>query len=35
LALETAVFAALFATEDKRIGMQAFLAKEKPSFTGK
>jgi enoyl-CoA hydratase len=35
LALETAVFAPLFATEDKRIGMQAFLDKEKPSFTGK
>jgi enoyl-CoA hydratase/carnithine racemase len=35
LALESAVFAALFATEDKRIGMQAFLDKQKPAFTGK
>lgn len=35
LALESQLFAALFATEDKRIGMAAFLAKQKPDFTGK
>ncbi|HEY3503057.1 MAG TPA: enoyl-CoA hydratase-related protein [Actinocatenispora sp.] len=35
LALESHLFAALFATEDKKIGMAAFLAKQKPDFTGK
>ncbi len=35
LALETHLFAALFATEDKREGMTAFVEKRKPKFTGK
>ena len=35
LALESTLFAALFATQDKAVGMNAFLAKEKPTFTGK
>ncbi|GAA3510801.1 enoyl-CoA hydratase/isomerase family protein [Actinocatenispora rupis] len=35
LALESHLFAALFATDDKRIGMDAFVAKQKPDFTGK
>jgi enoyl-CoA hydratase/carnithine racemase len=35
LALESHLFAALFATEDKNVGMRAFLAKAKPDFTGK
>jgi len=32
LALESHLFAALFATEDKQIGMRAFMNKEKPRF---
>jgi enoyl-CoA hydratase/carnithine racemase len=35
LAWETQLFAALFATEDGREGMSAFLAKRKPTFTGR
>ncbi|BCJ31228.1 enoyl-CoA hydratase/isomerase family protein [Actinocatenispora sera] len=35
LALESHLFAALFATEDKNVGMRAFVAKAKPDFTGK
>lgn len=35
LAIERAAFAALFATEDRSIGMTAFMAKEKPKFTGR
>lgn len=36
LELETDLFAALFATKDRLIGMRAFLDKapEKPKFTG-
>jgi enoyl-CoA hydratase len=35
LAIETHLFAALFGTEDKAIGMRAFVAKQKPEFRGK
>ncbi|MGA8117224.1 MAG: enoyl-CoA hydratase-related protein [Actinocatenispora sp.] len=35
LALESQLFAALFATADKKAGMEAFMAKQKPDFTGK
>jgi enoyl-CoA hydratase/carnithine racemase len=34
LAIEAGEFAAVFATEDARIGVKAFLAKEKPTFVG-
>ncbi len=34
LAIEAEVFADVFATEDAKIGIAAFLAKEKPSFVG-
>ena len=34
LALESHLFAALFATDDKREGMTAFVEKRKPTFTG-
>ena len=35
LDIERVRFAGLFATEDQSIGMSAFMAKEKPSFTGR
>lgn len=35
LAYEKRLFALLFATEDQKEGMRAFLAKEKPSFQGR
>ncbi len=35
LEIERAQFAALFATEDRRIGMNAFLTREKPDFQGR
>ena len=35
LALESHLFAGLFATEDKQIGMEAFVAKQTPKFTGR
>lgn len=35
LAWESQLFAALFATDDKREGMAAFVAKRKPNFTGR
>ncbi|MDP9797318.1 enoyl-CoA hydratase/carnithine racemase [Catenuloplanes nepalensis] len=34
LAWESQLFASLFATRDQKIGMDAFVAKEKPGFTG-
>ncbi|GAB7043465.1 MULTISPECIES: enoyl-CoA hydratase/isomerase family protein [Catenuloplanes] len=34
LAWESQLFASLFATRDQKIGMDAFVAKEKPRFTG-
>lgn len=34
LDMERVRFAALFATDDQRIGMEAFTAKERPEFTG-
>lgn len=33
-ATERTMFSALFATDDQKIGMQAFIAKEKPAFRG-
>ncbi len=35
LALESHLFAGLFATEDKQVGMEAFVAKQPPKFTGR
>ncbi|MGH3453116.1 MAG: enoyl-CoA hydratase/isomerase family protein [Nocardioidaceae bacterium] len=35
LEIERAQFAGLFATEDRGIGMQAFMAKDKPDFVGR
>ena len=35
LDIERVRFAGLFATEDQSIGMSAFMAKEKPAFTGR
>ena len=35
LMLERQAFAALFASEDQKIGMKAFVGKSKPEFTGK
>ena len=35
LALESHLFAALFATADKAEGMAAFIGKRKPDFTGR
>ena len=34
LDIERIRFAALFATDDQTIGMNAFIAKERPEFTG-
>ena len=33
--IERMAFASLFATDDQKIGMAAFVAKEKPTFTGR
>jgi len=35
LALESHLFAGLFATEDRQVGMEAFVAKQPPKFTGR
>ena len=35
LEIERMAFASLFATDDQKIGMAAFVAKEKPTFTGR
>ena len=35
LQLESAEFAGLFATEDRNIGMQAFVERSKPEFLGR
>ncbi|MGC0421659.1 enoyl-CoA hydratase/carnithine racemase [Embleya sp. AB8] len=35
LELERLQFTALFATEDRAAGMRAFMAKEKPKFSGR
>ncbi|HEX2418904.1 MAG TPA: enoyl-CoA hydratase-related protein [Micromonosporaceae bacterium] len=35
LGLESQLFAGLFATEDRRIGMEAFVAKQPPKFIGR
>ena len=35
LDIERVRFAGLFATDDQKIGMTAFMAKEKPAFTGR
>ncbi len=35
LALESHLFAGLFATEDRTVGMEAFVAKQPPKFTGR
>ena len=35
LAWESQLFASLFATDDRREGMAAFIAKRKPDFTGR
>jgi enoyl-CoA hydratase/carnithine racemase len=35
LEIERMAFASLFATEDQKVGMRAFVNKEKPTFTGR